>query len=47
MDVRAWFANGTRIDFNSTAEWIENVLVIKTTWDFGGDAYSGTDRYSL
>jgi hypothetical protein len=40
-------ANGQSVDFNSTAEWSENVLVIKTTADFGGGAFSGTERYSL
>jgi hypothetical protein len=40
-------ANGTSVDFNSTAEWNENVLVIKTTADFGGNAFAGTERYSL
>jgi hypothetical protein len=40
-------ANGSNVDFNSTAEWNDNVLVIKTTGDFGGGAFSGTDRYSL
>ena len=40
-------ANGASVDFNSTAEWSENVLVIKTTADFGGNPFSGTERYSL
>ena len=40
-------ANGQNIDFNSTAEWSDNVLVIKTTADFGGGSFSGTERYSL
>ena len=29
------------------AEWSADVLVIKTTADFGGGAFSGTERYSL
>ncbi len=41
-------ANGQNVDFNSTAAWSDNVLVIKTTADFGGGgAFSGTERYSL
>jgi len=40
-------ANGQSIDFNSTAEWSDNVLVIKTTADVGGGAFAGTERYSL
>ena len=40
-------ANGQSVDFNSTAEWSENVLVIKTSADFGGNAFSGTERYTL
>lgn len=40
-------ANGQSVDFNSTAEWSENVLVIKTSADLGGNAFSGTERYSL
>jgi hypothetical protein len=40
-------ANGQSVDFNSTAEWSDNVLVIKTTGDFGGGAFSGTEHYSL
>ena len=40
-------ANGQNVDFNSTAEWSDNVLVIKTTADFGGSPFSGTERYSL
>jgi len=40
-------ANGQSVDFNSTAEWNDNVLVIKTTADFGGGAFAGTERYSL
>jgi hypothetical protein len=39
--------NGRSVDFNSTAAWSENVLVIKTTADFGGNAFSGTERYTL
>jgi hypothetical protein len=40
-------ANNQSVDFNSTAEWNENVLVIKTSADFGGGAFSGVERYSL
>ena len=40
-------ANGQNVDFNSTAAWADDVLVIKTTADFGGSAFSGTERYSL
>lgn len=40
-------ANGTNIDFNSSAAWSDDVLVIKTTADFGGGSFSGTERYSL
>ena len=40
-------ANGANVDFNSTAEWSDNVLVIKTTADLGGAPFSGTERYSL
>jgi len=40
-------AQGQSVDFNSTATWSENVLVIKTTADFGGSPFSGTERYSL
>jgi len=40
-------AQGRSVDFNSTAEWSENILVIKTSADFGGNAFSGTERYSL
>jgi hypothetical protein len=39
--------NGRSVEFNSTAEWSENVLVIKTAADFGGNAFSGTERYTL
>jgi hypothetical protein len=40
-------ANGQNVDFNSTAAWSDDVLVIKTNADFGGSAFSGTERYSL
>jgi hypothetical protein len=40
-------ANGQNVDFNSTAAWADDVLVIKTTADFGGNPFSGTERYSL
>ena len=40
-------ANGQSVDFNSTAEWNDNVLVIKTTAEFSGGSFSGTERYSL
>ena len=40
-------ANGANVDFNSTAAWDDNVLVIKTTADFGGGSFAGTERYSL
>jgi hypothetical protein len=40
-------ANGTNVDFNSTAAWSDDVLVIKTSADFGGSPFSGTERYSL
>jgi hypothetical protein len=40
-------ANGTNIEFNSTAAWSDDVLVIKTTADFGGGSFVGTERYSL
>jgi hypothetical protein len=39
--------NGQSVDFNSTAAWSDNVLVIKTTGDMGGNPFTGTDRYSL
>ncbi len=40
-------ANGQNVDFNSIAAWSDDVLVIKTTADFGGSPFSGTERYSL
>ncbi len=40
-------ANGANVDFNSTAAWNDDVLVIKTTADFNGGTFSGTERYSL
>ncbi|HEY2164039.1 MAG TPA: hypothetical protein VGH04_08620 [Gemmatimonadaceae bacterium] len=39
-------ANGSSVDFNSTTEWTENVLVIKTTANIG-PGFSGTERWSL
>jgi hypothetical protein len=39
-------ANGTNIDFNSTADWVENVLVVKTTANIG-PGFSGTEHWSL
>jgi hypothetical protein len=40
-------AAGQNVDFNSTAEWSDNVLVIKTTAELGPGPFSGTERYSL
>ncbi len=40
-------ANGAQVEFNSTAEWSDNVLVVKTTADVGVGKFSGTERYSL